>query len=85
MKKLKLITFIIVVSSICSCTERDESELEFRYEKIDSVWSYSPGTPHTLQTDFIYYGKTKSGIITAKRNSILEIGDSVKILYKSSN
>jgi hypothetical protein len=84
MKKLKLI-ILAIVSAICSCTKIDDSGLEFRYEKIDSVWSYSPGTPHTLQTDYIYYGKTKSGIVVAKRNSIMKKGDSVKILYKSGN
>ena len=48
---------------------------------VDSVWSKSPGEINTLQTDVIYFGRTKGGEIHSSRSKI-SLGDSFVYIYR---
>jgi hypothetical protein len=48
---------------------------------VDSVWSKSPGEINTLQTDVIYFGRTRGGEIHSSRSKI-SLGDSFVYIYR---
>jgi hypothetical protein len=48
---------------------------------VDSVWSKSPGEINTLQTDVIYFGRTKGGEIHTSRSKI-SLRDSFVYIYR---
>jgi hypothetical protein len=48
---------------------------------VDSVWSKSPGEINTLQTDVIYFGRTRGGDIHSSRSKI-SLGDSFVYIYR---
>ena len=48
---------------------------------VDSVWAKSPGEINTLQTDVIYFGRTKGGEIHSSRSKI-SLGDSFVYIYR---
>ena len=48
---------------------------------VDSVWTKSPGEINTLQTDVIYFGRTKGGEIHSSRSKI-SVGDSFIYIYR---
>jgi hypothetical protein len=48
---------------------------------VDSVWTKSPGEINTLQTDVIYFGRTKGGEIHSSRSKI-SLGDSFVYIYR---
>jgi hypothetical protein len=48
---------------------------------VDSVWTKSPGEINTLQTDVIYFGRTKGGDIHSSRSKI-SLGDSFVYIYR---
>jgi hypothetical protein len=75
MKKIILALVIFI-----SCGKSPEVR-EFRSEIVDSVWSIGPGSPYAFQVDKIYFGKTRSGKITARKNYEIKVGDTIRI-YK---
>lgn len=85
MKKISL--SFLAIAYFSSCSENKGSGLDQiqGFDIIDSVWCTPPGFPHTLQTDYVWYGKTLSGKIVNKRNSEIKIGDTVWIISKSSD
>jgi hypothetical protein len=48
---------------------------------VDSVWTKSPGEINTLQTDVIYFGRTRGGEIHSSRSKI-SLGDSFVYIYR---
>jgi hypothetical protein len=48
---------------------------------VDSVWTKSPGEINTLQSDVIYFGRTKGGEIHSSRSKI-SLGDSFVYIYR---
>lgn len=76
----------LLILCLTACLERGNSGQEITgFEIIDSVWCNPPGYPHSLQTDYIWYGKTPSGRVINRRNSKIEIGDTVWVLTRSSD
>lgn len=83
MKKLLLAIPIIILS--CN-NNYEEMGFEFdRYEIIDSAWSYQPGRRNTLETDYIYFGKTQSGIVICRKNIRIDKGDTIKVMKRSDD
>jgi|LakMenEpi03Aug12_release.lakeMendotaPanAssembly.Ray.scaffolds.fasta_scaffold571728_2 hypothetical protein len=77
---------IFLISSIFSCSKNPEAKInEIQgFETVDSVWCNPPGTPHSLQTDYLWHGKTHSGFTISRRNSEIRIGDTVWIVNRSN-
>ena len=48
---------------------------------IDSIWYTTPGQENTLQTDFRYYGRTKSGQVAVSTSRPFSIGDTIECIY----
>jgi hypothetical protein len=56
-------------------------ETKITYSVIDSVWTKKPGEINTMQTDFLYFGRTEDGIIHRSTSRKFNIGDSIQYIY----
>jgi hypothetical protein len=56
-------------------------ETKITYSVIDSVWTKKPGEINTMQTDFLYFGRTEDGIIHRSTSRKFNVGDSIQYIY----
>lgn len=70
-----------VLSKTIQVEMRKPIETKITTSVIDSVWTKKPGEINTMQTDFIYYGRTKDGKIHRSIGTEFHVGDSIQYIY----
>lgn len=48
-------------------------------EVVDSTWYTSPGEENSMQVDYIYYCRTKTGWVLKTKSKAFEAGDTILI------
>lgn len=75
---------VIMITSVNRIIEIENSkpiETKTKSSAIDSVWTKSPGEINTMQTDFVYFGRTEDGIIHSSIGTEFHVGDSIQYIY----
>lgn len=75
---------VIMITSVNRIIEIENSkpiETKTTYTMIDSVWTKKPGEINTMQTDFLYFGRTEDGIIHRSTSRKFNVGDSIQYIY----
>lgn len=52
-----------------------------RFEVVDSAWYTSPGEENSMQVDYVYYSKTRTGRVFRTKDKAFQVGDTVLINY----
>lgn len=52
-----------------------------RFEVVDSTWYTSPGEENSMQVDYVYYSKTRTGRVFRTKDKAFQVGDTVLINY----
>lgn len=80
-----LIFFGLLVVGVLSKTIQVEMnkpvETKITSSMIDSVWTKKPGEINSMQTDFIYFGRTEDGLVYQSTGREFHIGDSIQHIY----
>lgn len=50
-----------------------------RFDVIDSAWYTSPGEENSMQVDYVYYCKTRTGWVLKTKSKAFEAGDTILI------
>lgn len=75
---------VIMITSVDRIIEIENSkpiETKTISLAIDSVWTKRPGEINTMQTDFVYFGRTEDGVIHHSNSKEFSIGDSIQYIY----
>ena len=75
------LVMIFGVIQIIKVENNKPIETKITYSVIDSVWTKKPGEINTMQTDFLYFGRTEDGIIHRSTSRKFNVGDSIQYIY----
>jgi len=75
------LVMIFGVIQIIKVENNKPIETKITYSVIDSVWTKKPGEINTMQTDFLYFGRTEDGIIHSSIGTEFHVGDSIQYIY----